>query len=72
MMGHVIDWTLTERVAGMLAGDPERGTPRPRLGEVAEKSDVVFSMVTDVAAHSAVVAARTETTLAELSRLPTA
>jgi coenzyme F420 biosynthesis associated uncharacterized protein len=35
----VIDWTLTERVAGMLAGDPERGTPRPRLGEVAAESE---------------------------------
>jgi putative hydrolase len=41
MMGHVIDWTLTERVAGMLAGEPEsnRGTPRPRLGEVAAESE---------------------------------
>ena len=43
MMGRVIDWTLTERVAGMLAGDPERGTPRPRLGEVAEKSERLVS-----------------------------
>ena len=43
MMGPVIDWTLTERVAGMLAGDPERGTPRPRLGEVAAKSERLVS-----------------------------
>jgi coenzyme F420 biosynthesis associated uncharacterized protein len=43
MMGQVIDWTLTERVAGMLAGDPERGTPRPRLNEVAAKSERLVS-----------------------------
>jgi hypothetical protein len=39
----VIDWTLTERVAGLLAGDPERGTPRPRLGEVAAESERLVS-----------------------------
>jgi coenzyme F420 biosynthesis associated uncharacterized protein len=38
-MGVVIDWTLTERVAGMLAGGAERGAPRPRLGEVAAESE---------------------------------
>jgi coenzyme F420 biosynthesis associated uncharacterized protein len=39
MMGQVIDWSLTERIARMLAGEPERGTPRPRLGEVAAESE---------------------------------
>jgi coenzyme F420 biosynthesis associated uncharacterized protein len=38
-MGQVIDWTLTERVAGMLVGDAERGAPRPRLREVAAESE---------------------------------
>lgn len=41
--GEVIDWSLTERVAGMLAGDPFSGTSRPRLGELAARSEHLVS-----------------------------
>jgi len=39
----VIDWALTERIAGFLAGDPHRGTPRPRLPELAAESERLVS-----------------------------
>jgi coenzyme F420 biosynthesis associated uncharacterized protein len=39
----VIDWSLTERVAGMLSGDAGPGVPRPRLAEVAAQSERLVS-----------------------------
>jgi coenzyme F420 biosynthesis associated uncharacterized protein len=43
----VIDWTLTERIAGMLAGaGDERATPKPRLAEVAAESERLVSAYT--------------------------
>jgi coenzyme F420 biosynthesis associated uncharacterized protein len=43
----VIDWTLTERIAGMLAGAGDgRATPKPKLGEVAAESERLVSAYT--------------------------
>jgi len=43
MMGRVIDWSLTERIAGMVAGDAGAGAPRPELSDVAAESERVVS-----------------------------
>jgi len=42
----VIDWTLARRIAGVVAGDPGRGRPRPRLAEVATESERIVSAYT--------------------------
>ncbi len=39
----MIDWSITERVAGMLAGDPFPGKPRPQLPELARRSEELVS-----------------------------
>jgi coenzyme F420 biosynthesis associated uncharacterized protein len=45
-MGHdgwVIDWTLTERIASFVAGEPLAGSPRPQLAEVSADSERVVT-----------------------------
>lgn len=46
----MIDWSLTERVAGMLSGGAESGRPRPRLVEVAAQSETLVAAYTDLRA----------------------
>src|SRR4051812_48629229 len=50
IMGLMIDWALTERIARFLAGDPDRGIPRPRLAEVAAESEQLVSAYTGLSA----------------------
>ena len=54
--GVVIDWTLTERVAGMLAGDPAPGSPRPSLPELAARSERLVSEYTGLTAPASLPA----------------
>ena len=42
----MIDWPLARRVAGVVAGDPARGRPRPQLQEVAAESERLVSAYT--------------------------
>jgi coenzyme F420 biosynthesis associated uncharacterized protein len=42
----VIDWTLTERIAGMVAGEAGAGGPRPQLPAVTAESERVVSEYT--------------------------
>jgi coenzyme F420 biosynthesis associated uncharacterized protein len=39
----VIDWTLTERIAGVVAGEAGAGTARPELADVAARSERAVS-----------------------------
>ncbi|HVE67995.1 MAG TPA: zinc-dependent metalloprotease [Solirubrobacteraceae bacterium] len=42
----MIDWALTERIAGMVAGEAGAGQPRPELAEVSARSERVVSEYT--------------------------
>ncbi len=42
----MIDWTLTERIAGMVAGEAGPGAPRPELPEVAAQSERLVTAYT--------------------------
>jgi coenzyme F420 biosynthesis associated uncharacterized protein len=46
----VIDWALTERIAGMVAGEAGAGAPRPELAEVAAESERVVGAYTGLRA----------------------
>lgn len=42
----MIDWALTERIAGMVAGEAGAGKARPELAEVSARSELVVSEYT--------------------------
>ncbi|MDX6697888.1 MAG: hypothetical protein QOE65_1285 [Solirubrobacteraceae bacterium] len=45
-MDGVIDWALTERIAGMVAGEAGPGQARPELADVAARSEAAVSEYT--------------------------
>ena len=55
-MDGVIDWQLTERIAGLVAGDAGTGTARPDLPEVAARSERVVGAYTGLKAPDALPA----------------